>query len=104
MCNSTNTLVKPDLSIQDTIMVEVWHWKQMTLTALMDIMNVPLDDRVCEWEDCKKAIENINNIGHVCAYQMTEDTVLNAQSCLFCNCCNACREACHQGRFEEENS
>lgn len=58
---------------------------------------------LCEW--CNAPIINEMNIGHLCAYQMTEDTVLNAQGWLFCTCCDACRQECHNGLFEnDENS
>jgi len=50
-------------------------------------------------ESCNNEVP-VDNIGRVCAYQI--DDVLDHTGTITCNCCDECRNKCHEGLFENQ--
>lgn len=58
----------------------------------------------CETEKCNNEVPEIN-IGRVCAYQYEEenDVAMHGHNgCVTCNCCDECRQLCHEALFNED--
>lgn len=59
--------------------------------------------------DCENCnTENIpeDNIQRVCAYQIDHEVELGHKGywgAIFCDCCDNCRQLCHEGLFEDNN-
>lgn len=53
---------------------------------------------------CDSCMEEVpeDNINRVCAYQL-EENCLDYKGALTCNCCDKCRNYCHEGLFEDDS-
>ncbi len=55
----------------------------------------------CDNNYCEEQVPE-DNIDMICAYQLDYLTPNpDYKNCLTCNCCNKCRQECHEGLFEE---
>lgn len=55
----------------------------------------------CDNDGCENEVPE-DNIDRVCAYQLDHDTPnQDFRGLPTCNCCNKCRDLCHEGLFEQ---
>lgn len=53
-------------------------------------------------ENCGADIPE-DNVDRVCAYQVDYDTCApDYKGAITCNCCDSCRNKCHEGLFENQ--